>query len=49
MTDKPVEFTELLKDAPKNWGRWGADDERAADRLHAWASCSVITRTMGGP
>lgn len=19
--------TELLKDAPKNWGRWGADDE----------------------
>src|SRR5713226_7575513 len=27
MADKPVEFTELLKDAPKNWGRWGANDE----------------------
>jgi hypothetical protein len=23
-------FTELLKDAPKNWGRWGADDEIGA-------------------
>ncbi|MBI3798706.1 MAG: hypothetical protein HY268_17290 [Deltaproteobacteria bacterium] len=23
-------FTELLKDAPKNWGRWGAEDEIGA-------------------
>lgn len=23
-------FTELLKDSPKNWGRWGADDEVGA-------------------
>lgn len=28
MAAKP--FTELLKDAPKNWGRWGADDEIGA-------------------
>lgn len=25
-----VNLTELLKDAPKNWGRWGADDEVGA-------------------
>src|SRR5215470_6070083 len=30
MPDKPVDFTELLKGAPKNWGRWGADDEIGA-------------------
>jgi kynurenine formamidase len=30
MANKPVKFTELLKDAPKNWGRWGADDEIGA-------------------
>jgi len=30
MPDKPIEFTELLKDAPKNWGRWGANDEIGA-------------------
>jgi kynurenine formamidase len=30
MPTKPVNFTELLKDAPKNWGRWGADDEIGA-------------------
>ncbi len=28
MAVKP--FTELLQDAPKNWGRWGADDEIGA-------------------
>jgi kynurenine formamidase len=22
-----IEFVELLKDSPKNWGRWGSDDE----------------------
>jgi len=27
VADKPIEMTELLKDAPKNWGRWGANDE----------------------
>src|SRR5262245_43342843 len=27
MADKPIEHTALLQDAPKNWGRWGADDE----------------------
>src|SRR5487761_607223 len=30
MAKKPVDFTELLKDSPKNWGRWGADDEIGA-------------------
>jgi kynurenine formamidase len=30
MADKPIPFTELLKDAPKNWGRWGANDELGA-------------------
>ena len=30
MARKSVAFTELLKDAPKNWGRWGADDEIGA-------------------
>jgi kynurenine formamidase len=27
MASKPIPFTELLKDAPKNWGRFGPDDE----------------------
>ena len=27
MADTPVQFTDLLKDAPKNWGRWGNNDE----------------------
>ena len=27
MANKPVAITETLKDAPKNWGRWGANDE----------------------
>lgn len=27
MANKPLHFQELLKDAPKNWGRWGANDE----------------------
>ncbi|MGH7839898.1 MAG: cyclase family protein [Candidatus Binataceae bacterium] len=27
MPNKPIEMTELLKDSPKNWGRWGANDE----------------------
>ncbi len=27
MANKPIEMAEFLKDAPKNWGRWGADDE----------------------
>ena len=26
-TTKPVHFSELLKDAPKNWGRFGPNDE----------------------
>src|SRR5579871_769829 len=30
MARKSVAFTELLKDAPNNWGRWGADDEIGA-------------------
>jgi kynurenine formamidase len=30
MPKKTVDFTELLKDAPSNWGRWGADDEIGA-------------------
>jgi kynurenine formamidase len=30
MADKPMKFEELLKDAPKNWGRWGANDELGA-------------------
>lgn len=25
--NKPITLHELLADAPKNWGRWGADDE----------------------
>ena len=24
---KPIHFKELLKDAPKNWGRFGPNDE----------------------
>jgi kynurenine formamidase len=27
MATKPANFREMLKDAPKNWGRWGANDE----------------------
>ena len=27
MANKPADFAEMLKDAPKNWSRWGADDE----------------------
>lgn len=27
MATKPANFQEMLKDAPKNWGRWGANDE----------------------
>ena len=27
MPKKPIEIAELLKDAPTNWGRWGADDQ----------------------
>ena len=30
MANTPVEFTELLKESPKNWGRWGKDDEIGA-------------------
>ena len=30
MPDKPISFAELLKDAPKNWGRFGPDDEIGA-------------------
>jgi len=24
---EPMKFQEMLKDSPKNWGRWGANDE----------------------
>ena len=27
MAGKTTEITEVLKDAPRNWGRWGANDE----------------------
>ncbi|MCS5478855.1 cyclase family protein [Corynebacterium sp. YIM 101645] len=30
MTDNIPPFTELLADSPKNWGRWGTDDEIGA-------------------
>jgi hypothetical protein len=30
MATKPANFQEMLKDAPKNWGRWGANDELGA-------------------
>jgi hypothetical protein len=30
MANTPVEFTELLKESPKNRGRWGKDDEIGA-------------------
>lgn len=30
MAAKPAKFEELLKDAPKNWGRWGDNDEIGA-------------------
>lgn len=29
-TDETIEFVDLLRDAPKNWGRWGAEDEIGA-------------------
>jgi kynurenine formamidase len=29
-THSAIEFAELLKDAPKNWGRWGPEDEIGA-------------------
>ena len=25
--DEQISVGELLKDAPRNWGKWGADDE----------------------
>ena len=37
---KPVHFSELLKDAPKNWGRWGANDEIGA--LNFLTSAEVL-------
>ena len=30
MATKPANFKEMLKDSPKNWGRWGANDELGA-------------------
>lgn len=27
MSKEPLKFAEMLKDSPKNWGRWGPDDE----------------------
>jgi Putative cyclase len=27
MPKKPIQMTELLKNSPKNWGRWGAHDQ----------------------
>jgi kynurenine formamidase len=30
MSTKPLHFDELLRDAPRNWGRWGASDEIGA-------------------
>ena len=27
MPKEPMKFQEMLKDSPKNWGRWGANDE----------------------
>ncbi len=27
MPKEPMKFEEMLKDSPKNWGRWGANDE----------------------
>jgi kynurenine formamidase len=30
MADKPIHYDEFLKDAPKNWGRWGPSDEIGA-------------------
>ncbi len=40
MANKPVSFSELLKDGPKNWGRWGADDEIGA--LNYLTSAEVL-------
>ena len=40
MPTKPIDFTELLKDAPKNWGRWGANDEIGA--LNFLTSAEVL-------
>lgn len=30
MATTPIDFRELLKDSPKNWGRWGPNDEIGA-------------------
>lgn len=40
MANKPVHFKDLLKDAPKNWGRWGANDEIGA--LNFLTSAEVL-------
>lgn len=40
MANKPVSFAELLKDAPKNWGKWGPDDEIGA--LNYLTSAEVL-------
>src|SRR5262249_55205285 len=42
MTDVTAEirFSELLKDAPSNWGRWGPDDELGA--LNYMTSVEVL-------
>jgi hypothetical protein len=40
MPDKPIKLEELLKDAPKNWGRWGANDEIGA--LNFLTSAEVL-------
>src|SRR5258708_28849382 len=37
---KPVHFSELLKDAPKNWGRFGPNDEIGA--LNFLTSAEVL-------
>ena len=37
---KPIHFSELLKDAPKNWGRFGPDDEIGA--LNFLTSAEVL-------
>ncbi|HZO83116.1 MAG TPA: cyclase family protein [Candidatus Binataceae bacterium] len=40
MANKPVPFTELLKSAPKNWGRFGPNDEIGA--LNFLTSAEVL-------
>ena len=37
---KPVHFKELLKDSPKNWGRFGPNDEIGA--LNFLTSAEVL-------